>query len=290
MQALMVLKKKHNLYLIEDNAHGLYSKDLSGNPLGSVGDIAIFSFTKSLPTTDGGALVINHANGGGPTEGGIAPHICAVAKKATGKTAYQLIKIITKKCPRAGEVLKAQLLDRFSAEPDLDDFRESRWDSPEIVDNYLEFDTANRADWQMSSVSRFLVEHQSHSSIIHTRRRNFRLVLEFCQDTSVKLMPLFSTLPPGVCPLLFPVQARDSLSLYQFLRSRGIEVLRFWRFFHFDHPQDRFPFETALKKNVIALPIHQDVSAHDVLYMIELLREWKTTKERISRFRYIDDD
>lgn len=289
MQELVVFKKNHNLYLIEDNAHGLYSKDHAGNPLGSVGDIAIFSFTKSLPTTDGGALVINHANGFEPTEGGIAPHISGVAKKATGKTACQLIKIITKNFPRAGEVLKTQLLDRFSAGPDLGDFKESRWDSPEIADNYLEFDKA-RADWQMSSVSRFLVEHQSHSSIIHTRRRNFRLVLEFCQDTSAKLRPLFSSLPPGVCPLLFPVQASDSLFLYQFLRSRGIEALRFWRFFHFDYPQDRFPFEAALKKNVIALPIHQDISTHDILYMIELLREWKTTKERISRFRYIDDD
>ena len=289
MHALVDFKQKHNLYLIEDNAHGLYSEDCSGNPLGRVGDIAIFSFTKSLPTTDGGALVINHANGVGPTEGGIAPQLSPVAKKITGKTAYQLINIIAKIYPRAGEVIKGQLFGRFSAEPDLDDFKESRWDTPDIVDNYLEFDPA-RADWHMSSVSRFLVEHQPHSAIIRTRRRNFNLVLEFCQETSANLMPLFSSLPPGVCPLLFPVQASDSLSLYHFLRSGGIEALRFWRFFHFDHPKDRFPFETALKRNVIALPIHQDISSHDVLYMIELLREWKKNKEIISRFRYFDDD
>lgn len=289
MQALVDFKQKHNLYLIEDNAHGLYSKDRSGNPLGKVGDIAIFSFTKSLPTTDGGALVINHANGVGLAEGGIAPHLFPVAKKVTGKTAYQLINIITKKYPRAGEVLKAQLLDLFSAEPDMDDFKESGWDTPDIFDKYLEFDPA-RADWHMSSVSRFLVEHQSHSSISRARRRNFSLVLEFCQETNANIIPLFSSLPTGVCPLLFPVQVCDSQSLYHFLRSRGIEVLRFWRFFHFDHPQGRFPFETALKKNVIALPIHQDISAHDVLYMVELLREWKTTIERTSRFRYNRDD
>ena len=282
MRALVDLKKKHNLYLIEDNAHGLYSTDRSGNPLGSAGDIAIFSFTKSLPTPDGGALVINLANGVGPTECGVAPPLYPVTKKVTGKTAYQLIKIITKKYPVAGEVLKTQLLDRFSAGPDMDDFEESRWDTPTIIDNYLKFDPA-RADWHMSSVSRFLVEHQPHSSIIRARRRNFSLVLEIFQENNESLKPLFNSLPTGVCPLLFPVQVRDSLSLYHCLRSRGVEVLRFWRFFHPDHPQDRFPFETFLKKSVIALPVHQGIYSHDVLYMIELLQEWKTTKERNSR-------
>ena len=289
MQTLVGFKKKHNLYLIEDNAHGLYSEDGSGNPLGRIGDIAIFSFTKSLPATDGGALVINHANGLGQKEGGVAPPLSPVAKKATGKTTYQVIKIITKKYPRIGEALKEKLLDRFSTEPDLDDLKGSRWDKRDIVDKYLEFDLA-QADWKMSHVSRYLVEHQSHSSIIHTRRRNFRLILEFFQESDEKLMPLIRSLPKGVCPLIFPVLVSDCLSLYHYLRSRGVEVLRFWRFFHFDHPQDRFPFETTLKKNVIALPIHQDISFHDVLYMIELLRDWITPKERIRRFRYNKED
>jgi hypothetical protein len=39
-------------------------------------------------------------------------------------------------------VLKAQLLDRFSAVPDMDDFEESRWDMLEFIDNYLKFDPA----------------------------------------------------------------------------------------------------------------------------------------------------
>ena len=288
MQALVGFKKKHKLFLIEDNAHGLYSRDGSGNPLGRIGDIAIFSFTKSLPATDGGALVINHASGFGQKVGGVAPPLSAVANKAIGKTAYQLIKIVTKKYPRVGEALKEKLLDRFSTEPDLDDLKVSRWDMRDIVDKYLEFDPA-QADWKMSHVSQYLVEHQSHSSIIHTRRRNFRLILEYFQETE-KLMPLIRSLPKGVCPLIFPVFVRDSLSMYHYLRSRGVEVLRFWRFFHFDHPQDRFPFETTLKKNVIALPIHQDISSHDVLYMIELLRDWITPKKRIHRFRYIKED
>jgi perosamine synthetase len=84
----------------------------------------------------------------------------------------------------------------------------------------------------------------------------------------------------GVCPLLFPVYTNHSLSLYHFLRSKGVEVLRFWRFFHSDHPRNEFPFETDLKKNVIALPIHQDVSANDISQMAGLLSEWKPTSQK----------
>ncbi len=100
----------------------------------------------------------------------------------------------------------------------------------------------------MSTVSRFLVEHQEHYSITSLRRRNFNLLLEYFKETDEDMVPLIASLPEGVCPLLFPVKTPDSLSLYQFLRAAGVEVVRFWRFFHVDHPQDRFPFETELKK------------------------------------------
>ena len=273
MQALSDFKQKHDLYLIEDNAHGLYSKDICGNPLGSLGDIAIFSFTKSLPTTDGGALVLNPASRIVPIDDGDTPYLFPIIKKFAGKASYQLIKRIGKKNTKIADLLKEQFLDRFSAEPNLDDFDESGWDSPDMVDRYLEFQPS-WANWRMSSISRFLVGHQQHQLIKNLRRRNFSLFLDFCKGMDEYIIPLFPKLPTGACPLLFPVQTHDSLSLYHFLRAAGVEVLRFWRFFHADHPQDRFPFETKLKKNVIALPIHQDISTDDVAQMAGLLREW----------------
>jgi dTDP-4-amino-4,6-dideoxygalactose transaminase len=283
LKALADFKQKHDLFLIEDNAHGLYSMDGAGDPLGLLGDIAIFSFTKSLPTPDGGALVINHENRIEPPENGIPPQFSSIGKKVAGKTAYQLNRIITKMNARAGNAFQAQLIDRFSVKRHMDDHEESSWDTADMTDNYLDFDLL-RANWRMSSVSRFLIERQSHSSIRHTRRRNFSLLLESCKNADEDIVPLFSSLPKGVCPLLFPVLARESLSLYRFLRSWGVEVLRFWRFFHSDHPRDQFTFETALKKNVIALPIHQDVSETEVLYMADLLREWPAAKGRNFHF------
>ena len=47
--------------LIEDNAHGLFSRDSSGRLLGTRGDAGLFSFRKTLPVQNGAALTINDA-------------------------------------------------------------------------------------------------------------------------------------------------------------------------------------------------------------------------------------
>jgi hypothetical protein len=44
--------------LVEDNAHGLFSRDADGSPLGGRGDAGIFSFRKSIAVPDGAALVV----------------------------------------------------------------------------------------------------------------------------------------------------------------------------------------------------------------------------------------
>lgn len=53
--------KKNNLWLVEDNAHGLFS-NFNGTPLGSFGDISTFSFDhlKMITSYEGGALAINN--------------------------------------------------------------------------------------------------------------------------------------------------------------------------------------------------------------------------------------
>lgn len=45
--------------LIEDNAHGLFSRDHDGRLLGSRGDAGLFSFRKTIPVPDGSALVLS---------------------------------------------------------------------------------------------------------------------------------------------------------------------------------------------------------------------------------------
>jgi perosamine synthetase len=58
LEALKHLCDDHGLYLIEDCALSLFSRD-GAVPLGSLGDVSIFSFPKSLPVPDEGVVVMN---------------------------------------------------------------------------------------------------------------------------------------------------------------------------------------------------------------------------------------
>jgi len=60
MQAILELAYKHDLWLLEDNAHGLLST-YKDHPLGSMGHLSTLSFheTKNITCGQGGAILIN---------------------------------------------------------------------------------------------------------------------------------------------------------------------------------------------------------------------------------------
>ncbi len=61
MDKILFLKKKYNLFLIEDAAHGFLSK-FKNKYIGTFGDIGMFSFheTKNFVSGQGGAILINN--------------------------------------------------------------------------------------------------------------------------------------------------------------------------------------------------------------------------------------
>jgi len=56
---LLLLRKEAGIPILEDNAYSLFST-FNNKPLGSFGDMAIFSLRKNLPLMDGGLLRINN--------------------------------------------------------------------------------------------------------------------------------------------------------------------------------------------------------------------------------------
>ena len=63
MNKLMQIGNKYNIYIVEDNAHGIYG-EYRGKKLGSIGHISTFSFhnTKNISCGEGGAIVLNKPN------------------------------------------------------------------------------------------------------------------------------------------------------------------------------------------------------------------------------------
>ncbi|NBX77149.1 MAG: dTDP-4-amino-4,6-dideoxygalactose transaminase [Proteobacteria bacterium] len=62
MDSILKIAKKHGLYVVEDNAQGIFGK-YKGRSLGSIGDLGTLSFheTKNINCGEGGALLINKA-------------------------------------------------------------------------------------------------------------------------------------------------------------------------------------------------------------------------------------
>ena len=62
MEALTAIAARHNLVIVEDNAHGLFAK-YKGQHLGTFGALATQSFheTKNITCGEGGALIVNDA-------------------------------------------------------------------------------------------------------------------------------------------------------------------------------------------------------------------------------------
>jgi dTDP-4-amino-4,6-dideoxygalactose transaminase len=60
MEKLTAIAERNDLWLVEDNAHGLFGTHC-GRPLGTFGDLATLSFheTKNVTCGEGGALVVN---------------------------------------------------------------------------------------------------------------------------------------------------------------------------------------------------------------------------------------
>jgi dTDP-4-amino-4,6-dideoxygalactose transaminase len=63
MDAILRIAARHNLAVVEDNAHGLFGA-YKGKPLGSLGSLSTLSFheTKNFSCGEGGALLINDPN------------------------------------------------------------------------------------------------------------------------------------------------------------------------------------------------------------------------------------
>jgi dTDP-4-amino-4,6-dideoxygalactose transaminase len=264
--------KQHGIFLIEDCAHAFLSND-KDKPLGSFGDISIFSFRKTLPIPNGGALVINNED----------IRFEYVTFKPNFFSTYYVI----------AEFLKRQTSEEMSHPIESAFFKLLNetifWSSfflrlllrigHRIVKDrglYLAYPSGNLfrkqiAQWGISAVSKEILNSCDYQRIKDMRRRNFDFYLSYFRKDSRVSLP-FEDLSDGVCPLFFPIIVEKREFLYTALKTRGIAGHDWWSNFHPDVPWDDFPEAYSLKMNMLGLPIHQDLTLghlHKVLEEFE---------------------
>lgn len=247
---------RRGLLLVEDCALALLSC-LGDRPLGTFGDAAVFCLYKTLPTPNGGALVIR---GGGPIglpEGDPPPLAATFAHAASSLlVGFEVSGGATGRAVRRVGRGLGHAAVRFAG-------------LPRVPTGTPHFDRS-RVGLAMSRLSRRVIEAQDFPAIVERRRRNYFHFLGRLRDLAT---PVFGELPVGVCPLFFPFPVRDKQTVLARLRARGVEAVDFWRVGHPAVPPGSFPGVDELRQTVIELPCHQDLEPSAVDRMAAIVRE-----------------
>lgn len=239
--------QERKLLLIEDCALALLSR-LGSKALGTFGDASVFCLYKTLPVPDGGALVVNRG------EAPRFPKIVPSWRTPLSNLASSL------------EVHFASH-DNFLATSLISTFRtfartlSSRVMGERVDVGSQDFDLT-KANLAMSPIVHLLLRNQRYAEIVERRRHNFNLLLDRLQKFT---RPIFDHLPDGVCPLFYPLQVRDKQMIMDSLLARGIETVNFWSASHRILPEGLYPEVDHLRRSIVELPCHQDVSSDTMM-------------------------
>lgn len=254
-----------SIYLIEDCALSLFSKN-ARERLGAKADIAIFSLTKTLPLPDGGFLVVNNPDLIQKSWYLRSPDGKMICRAMLPLIQFCLMRILSE-CqftkPFYSLVFRMHRLKKRVLH-DRNHFNQGK--RHEMLKHmYYDERLSNR---KLSGLSMCILLSCDPDHIISKRRENYKRMLSLLKGCD-RLEPLFRKLPPGTCPLYFPVIVRNREDVLARIEERGIDAHAWWKGYHSGLPWDNFPAACFLKDNIIALPIHQQLSRNHVEYIAE---------------------
>ena len=238
--------RARGIRLIEDCALALLSKN-GDTPLGAHGDAAVFCLYKTLPTPNGGLVRMRDGPLGRPE--GVRPGVATtlapvVASLLQGMELRggPLGKRIRSSIRWAGRLISGGLgVER-------------------VATGTQHFDRS-RQGLSMSALSQVVIEAQDFEAIVERRRRNYFHLLGRLRGISA---PIFGELPPGVCPLFYPLVTDRKAEVLEALALRGIEAVDFWGRHHPLLPAGIFPDVDELRRKVLEIPCHQDLAPETI--------------------------
>lgn len=244
------------IYLIEDCAQALYSEGPE-RTIGKTGDAAIYSFPKSLPVPDGGAAILNRGNWNSPPVLRVPP---------SGTSLMNCLPLIKKWFMNSCVFWQRNPATlRLIARSWKCNLEKTKSGSRQVMlpSNYL---VEGHMPWTMSRVTQGLMDAAKRDLIIRTRRNHYLYLLEALGDTP-GAVPIFASLPDGVCPQAFPILVDDRKRWYEGLESRGIEV-QGWPGFYPALNWDEYPEACMLKERLLGLPVHQNLGIRHLEHIV----------------------
>lgn len=230
----------HNIYLLEDCVHALFSRDKSGDYLGKTGDISFFSLPKILPVPDGAIFFINN------------PGLLAIRsgikyrKSIAGLLSVNLhlLYLLLKRAE-----VKLSYLYTYKV---LNAFSKALYG--------LYYALLNRCikPQPVSKVTMNILRNINYNELIEKRNSNARLISNaIMQNGRYKL---FRECDHNVVLTGVPVISDKTSQLVSILKKNSIECLRYrerWLFIPKDNT-NRFGYEFYFYDHHFLLPVHEE--------------------------------
>lgn len=126
----------------------------------------------------------------------------------------------------------------------------------------------SHVDFAMSELCHRLLPRFDYGAIREQRRHNFLLLRE---RLAGRVEPCFGELDAGVCPLFFPILVNDKPAVARALWRQRISAVEFWNYGDPVSDRDTRSDAAFLRRHVLELPIHQDITPEQIDYMAERL-------------------
>lgn len=240
---------EHKLLLMEDAAQAFLSTH-NGRPVGSFGHMAFFCLYKTYGLPDGGAVISTHL----PPMPALRPRIgfwnvfkrhlnfIATRNSSIGFL-HRFFKPMVTRWKRSWHLLKGQ--------------------------TSKEFELGNPAT-PPSTMTRRLLPKLLDEQTAERRRENYRFLLRHLSHLVPKP---FDTLPEGACPFAFPIEVPDAKTFQKKIHRKGVMGLLFWLNPHPSLPVQDFQRSRKLRENMLALPVHQELSLSNLQQIVNVVKE-----------------
>jgi dTDP-4-amino-4,6-dideoxygalactose transaminase len=235
----------HGLLLIEDAAQGWFGT-IDGRPMGSFGDLSIFTFYKTLGVPDGAAVLPRDRFAPPSRRGGLRLGTVGI------RHAEWLL---------SRSALLTGVEDRLRSEVQ----RVHRGVDPAMSSYSL-----GDPDTPPARSTRFLLPRLVDPALAERRRTNYRRLLDEFGDPVARP---FARLSDGACPWAFMIDAHDKRGFMDRLLRHRIRALDFWSEPHPSLPAEQFPRASSLRDRLVGLPVHQELREGDLARLGPAIRD-----------------
>jgi dTDP-4-amino-4,6-dideoxygalactose transaminase len=271
LTALFELRERCGCYLLEDCAHSFLTLD-AGHPIGTRGDFSIYSYYKTVPSLFGGGLRVNSR------QLDVPPPYKTISLRDSAIIGKRLIEQMVENAEDGVLKRSFQYIEtRRVARKRIARTGDESAPVSDFIDNPYLF----REDFalaKMPALAKRIVMSADWQSIVTTRRRNYELLSATLKDNAL-LQRLSPNLPSDVCPWAYPVLLQDRTRFEHQLRSLDVPLFTFGEVLH--PLLQRSDLSTRsdaenLSRQLLALPVHQNLSAQDVIHYAELINQFFT--------------